>query len=171
MLGAILNSVGYTDLVVAESAQGAFEALGLENGSDRTGIDLILMDFTMPDMDGIAALHRIRAAPHLRDIPVIMVTGRVEPENLKKAFEAGAIDYITKPVHEVELQARVRSALKLKYEIDQRKAGEHELVQALKQLETGIVTLARRPCRMVVSERGASNGQVGRILSAAPLPR
>jgi hypothetical protein len=42
MLGAILNSVGYTDLVVAESAQGAFEALGLENGSDRTGIDLIL---------------------------------------------------------------------------------------------------------------------------------
>ncbi len=136
MLGAILNSVGYTDVVVAESAQAAFEALGLDNGSGRSGIDLILMDLTMPGMDGIAAMHRIRAASHLKDLPVIMVTGRVEPEYLKRAFEAGAIDYITKPVHEVELHARVRSALKLKYEIDQRKAREHELVQTLKQLET-----------------------------------
>lgn len=136
MLGAILNSGGYTDVVVADSAQAAFEALGLDSGSGRTGIDLILMDFTMPDMDGIAALNRIRAVSHLRDIPVIMVTGRVEPESLQKAFDAGAIDYITKPVHEVELLARVRSALKLKYEIDQRKAREYELVQALKQLET-----------------------------------
>jgi diguanylate cyclase (GGDEF)-like protein len=136
MLGAILNSVGYTDVVVAESAQAAFEALGLDNNPGRTGIDLILMDLTMPGMDGIAALHRIQAISHLRDIPVIMVTGRVEPESLRMAFEAGAIDYITKPVHEVELLARVRSALKLKFEIDQRKAREHELVQALKQLET-----------------------------------
>jgi len=136
MLGAILNSVGYTDILVAESAQGAFEALGLDNGAYTTGIDLILMDLTMPGMDGIAALHVIRAASHLRDIPVIMVTGRIEPEYLQKAFEAGAIDYITKPVHEVELLARVRSALKLKHEIDQRKAREHELVQTLKQLET-----------------------------------
>jgi diguanylate cyclase (GGDEF)-like protein len=136
MLGAILNSVGYTDVLVADSAQEAFEALGMDSGSGRTGIDLILMDLTMPDMDGIAALDRIRAVSHLRDIPVIMVTGRIEPENLKKAFEAGAIDYITKPVHEVELLARVRSALKLKYEMDQRKARERELVQALKQLET-----------------------------------
>jgi diguanylate cyclase (GGDEF)-like protein len=136
MLGAILNSVGYSDIVVADSAQAAFESLGLDSGSYATGIDLILMDITMPDMDGIAAMRRIQAVPNLRDIPVIMVTGRVEPENLKTAFDAGAIDYITKPVHEVELLARVRSALKLKYEIDQRKAREHELVQALKQLET-----------------------------------
>jgi diguanylate cyclase (GGDEF)-like protein len=136
MLGALLNSVGYGDIVMAESAQDAFNALGMENGAHRTGIDLILMDITMPDMDGITAMRRIQAVPSLRDIPVIMVTGRVEPENLKTAFEAGAIDYITKPVHEVEMLARVRSALKLKYEIDQRKAREHELVQALKQLET-----------------------------------
>ena len=136
MLGAILNSVGYADIVVVDSAQAAFESLGLGGDSYAAGIDLILMDITMPDIDGIAAMRHIQAVPALRDIPVIMVTGRVDPEQLKAAFDAGAIDYITKPVHEVELLARVRSALKLKYEIDQRKAREHELVQALKQLET-----------------------------------
>jgi diguanylate cyclase (GGDEF)-like protein len=136
MLGAILNSVGYPDVVVAESAQAAFDALGLDSPSYKTGIELILMDITMPEIDGIAAMRRIHAVPQLMDIPVIMVTGRVEPENLKTAFDAGATDYITKPVHEIELLARVRSALKLKHAIDQRKGREHELVKALKQLET-----------------------------------
>jgi diguanylate cyclase (GGDEF)-like protein len=101
------------------------------------------MDLTMPEIDGITAIRHIRAVPALRDIPIIVVTGRVEPENLKKAFDAGAMDYITKPMHEVELFARVRSALKLKQEIDQRKAREHELVQTMKQLETANQLLQR----------------------------
>lgn len=64
-----------------------------------------------------------------------MVTASVEVSNLESAFEAGATDYIVKPPHQVELLARVRASLRLKYETDQRKAREVELRQALASLD------------------------------------
>jgi diguanylate cyclase (GGDEF)-like protein len=136
VLTALLNAAGYPDVRAADSVGSAFALLGVDTVAPAAGeIDLILMDITMPEVDGIAAIRQIRATAALRDMPIIVVTGRVEPENLKMAFEAGAMDYITKPLHEIELVARVKSALKLKDEMDQRKARERELVQVLQQLE------------------------------------
>ena len=79
---------------------------------------MILMDLTMPEMDGIDACRRIKASPRLHDIPIIVVTAREELNFLEDAFAAGVTDFITKSVKQVELLTRVRSALTLKHEID-----------------------------------------------------
>ena len=70
-----------------------------------------------------------------RDIPVIMVSGTEDLGSLSAAFDAGALDYLTKPPNRVELLARVRSALRLKSETDRRKARELDLVALTRQLE------------------------------------
>jgi CheY-like chemotaxis protein len=129
LLTSLLRSGGYMDLVQADSAQAAFDRLGLDAGGDPAPVDLILMDISMPDMDGIAACRRIKAAAHLADIPILMVTASTEADDLERAFAAGALDFITKPLNKTELLARVRSALRLKSEIDRRKAVERELAE------------------------------------------
>lgn len=131
MLEAMLNAGGFSDEVLtAASAHEALKHLGVEDpGGNVTGVDLILMDITMPEVDGIEACRQIKGMPHLRDIPIIMVTALNEAHNLESAFDAGAADYITKPVNQVELRARVRSALTLKREMDARKLAYIELEQ------------------------------------------
>jgi class 3 adenylate cyclase len=129
-LGTLLATHGYTNILCAASAVEALGQLCTVSPSRQSpGVDLILMDISMPDMDGIAACRRIKALPQLRDIPIIMVTSSDDTGDLQLAFDAGAIDYLIKPPNEVELLARVRSALKLKQEIDQRKAREQELLE------------------------------------------
>ena len=122
LLTAFLKAAGYTEVPAAASAREAFECLGMNDPvGSAAGVDLILMDITMPGMDGVEACRRIKATPCLQDIPIIMVTGHDEAKYLDQAFAAGAMDYITKPVNKSELQARVRSALNLKQEMDRRK--------------------------------------------------
>ena len=106
-----------------------------EAEAEEKRIDLILMDVMMPGMDGMETCQRIKAQDGLRDIPVIMVTVRDDKEALAQAFAMGAIDYIIKPVKEIELLARVRAALRLKRETDRRKARELELVGLTRQLD------------------------------------
>ncbi len=129
LLEKMLSHAGYKALIFAESALEAFDILGLYNNknSQRIDIDLILMDKIMPNIDGIEAFSRIKAKRVFCDIPIIMVTVATEIASLQKAFEAGAHDYITKPPNDIELLARIRAALKLKKEIDQRKANSEEL--------------------------------------------
>jgi signal transduction histidine kinase len=104
----------------------------------RLSVDLVLMDIVMPGMDGIEAVRHLKAMDTLRDIPVIMVTGKNDKEYLMKAFEAGAIDYINKPFDPIDLMARVRSALRLKRETDRRKAKERELEDMNEHLEARV---------------------------------
>jgi DNA-binding response OmpR family regulator len=101
-------------------------------------VDLILMDVLMPDQDGVETCRQIKSRDHLRDIPVIMVTAKNDLSNLKAAFEAGANDYINKPVQSVDLLARVSSALRLKHEMDCRKAREQELRQSTENLQRAL---------------------------------
>lgn len=133
---SILESAGYNDILIA-SAAGEVEMLlqALASRGMSSQVDLIMMDIMMPDIDGIEACRRIKSKELYQDVPVIMVTGKKDVDNLQKAFSAGAHDYITKPPNAVELLARVRSALKLKHETDRRKAREAELLQLKLQLE------------------------------------
>jgi diguanylate cyclase (GGDEF)-like protein len=138
LIKSILKYAGYTELLIANSAIEAFKQLGMDNpASVSTDIDLILMDIVMPEMDGIEACRLIKSFEYLRDVPIIMVTATVQTKDkdLQMAFAAGAIDYIIKPLNKVELLARVSSALRLKREIDHRKAREQELLNAKLQLE------------------------------------
>jgi phosphoserine phosphatase RsbU/P len=127
LLRSILGKAGHSDILITDSAKSAFVLLKLEDKVPPPSIDLILMDVLMPEQDGVAACREIKRHDHLRDIPVIMVTAKSDLSNLRAAFAAGAIDYITKPVNHVELLARVSSALTLKQEMDCRKARELEL--------------------------------------------
>ncbi|MSQ17141.1 MAG: hybrid sensor histidine kinase/response regulator [Dehalococcoidia bacterium] len=144
MLESVLKSAGHSDVLCAGSGEEAFTILGLENPTGNSGrVNSILMDVGMPGVDGFEACRRIKAAPWLKDIPILMVTGLEDPASLEAAFAAGAVDYITKPLNQVELLARVRSALDLKREMDQRKlihvtdleAKNQELQLAYGQLE------------------------------------
>lgn len=123
LIASFLEADGHAgDVLRASSAQEAFDLLTLDDPSNVvTSVDLILMDVSMPDMDGVEACRRIKGVPRLRDIPIIVVTGHDDDACLSDAFKAGAIDYITKPVKKTELQARVRSAWSLKREMDRRK--------------------------------------------------
>ena len=103
LLRAILKQAGHPDLLSAESARMAFSMLDIDGEAPPSGIDLILMDVLMPELDGVEACRLIKGRPHLCDIPIIMVTANNDRSNLQAAFAAGANDYITKPVHSLEL--------------------------------------------------------------------
>lgn len=140
-LHRILRDAGYTQVLTATGTCQAFERLDLESPAlveGRADVDLILLDIRMPDMDGIEACARIKAVERYQDVPILMVTARDKTTFLKAAFEAGATDYISKPVDKVELLARVRSALKLKHEMDFRKHWEEELVKTIEVLDQGL---------------------------------
>jgi phosphoserine phosphatase RsbU/P len=130
----MLKRAGYDDFRIAYSANEMFELL--ENQSDRnatsaTPIDLILLDLMMPAMDGIEACRRLQANVQYKDIPVIMVTAIGDSRKLAEALDAGAIDFVTKPINKTELLARIRSALKLKSELDWHKERDARMRQEL----------------------------------------
>ncbi len=131
----ILNQAGFTDVICVRSAEKAFDLLNLDNPDKGSDIDLILMDVVMPQVDGIEACRQIKSREHLQDIPLIMMTAMADKEILENAFNAGAMDYITKMTDRVVFLARVRSALSLKKERDKRKAREKELIAATRLLE------------------------------------
>jgi phosphoserine phosphatase RsbU/P len=127
---AMLAAAGYEHVSTAGSAADAYRLLGIgEPATQPSAVDLILLDIMMPEIDGIEACARIRSDPRYSSVPIIMVTSLGDTDSLANAFVAGATDYITKPVNRVELLARVRSALKLKAELDRRQARELELMQ------------------------------------------
>ena len=95
-------------VLLAESGAAAREVLA------RTIPDLILLDVMMPGEDGFTVCAALRAAPAWRDIPVIFLTAIDAAEQKVRAFAAGAVDYVTKPVHVPELVARVRVQLDLR---------------------------------------------------------
>lgn len=76
--------------------------------------DLILLDVMMPGIDGFETCQRMKSLNDLRDIPIIFVTGRVEVNDIVRAFSLGAVDYVTKPIRHEELCARVRTHLQLR---------------------------------------------------------
>jgi len=138
LLRSILGKAGHSDILTADSAKSAFATLRLEDQVVPSSVDLILMDILMPEQDGVEACREIKRRDHLRDIPIIMVTANTDHSNLQAAFSAGAVDYITKPVNNIELLARVSSALTLKQAMDCRKARELELRRSNEALQKAL---------------------------------
>jgi|GEM_PF-1334298 len=119
---------GSRTILEAANGEQALEVLARETQDDgRVAVDLVILDRIMPGLGGIEILARIKADPILRDIPVIMITVSDDEDSLTRAFNAGALDYVKKPVSMAELAVRVAAALRLKRETDERKAREREL--------------------------------------------
>jgi len=102
-----LGGAGYR-LMVAEDGE---EALAQ---TVQTQPDLILLDVMMPGIDGFETCRRLKARPKTRDIPVLFMTALHETADKVKAFAAGGVDYITKPIEHEEALARVRTHLTLR---------------------------------------------------------
>ena len=138
LLRSILSKAGHADLLSADSAKAAARVLNLSGDSASQKIDLILMDVLMPEQDGVETCRQIKRCAHLEDVPVIMVTAKSDLSNLREAFAAGAMDFISKPVNSIELVARVSSALLLKQEMDRRKNRELELRRSNEELQKAL---------------------------------
>lgn len=130
-LKAMLEEAGYYGIKLFDNIG---EAIQLFQFGDCSNIKLILLDIQMPEINGIEAVKIIKANDYTKDIPIIMVTAQDEEENIEKAFEAGALDYISKPIKKYELRARVKSVLNLVEERDKRIQKELELEKVNKKL-------------------------------------
>jgi DNA-binding response OmpR family regulator len=101
-----LENEGYEVITAYEGKSGV-------NKSISEQPDLILLDIMMPDITGLEVCKKLVINEETAHIPIILVTAKIEAEDIKEGLEAGAFDYIKKPFNRVELLARVKSALKL----------------------------------------------------------
>jgi two-component system cell cycle response regulator len=137
-------SAEYFDVVTAMSGK---EALAM---CERAECDLVLLDVMMPDMDGFEVCRRLKGNPVTHHIPVVMVTALDQPSDKVRGLEAGADDFLTKPIPELVLIARVRSLARLKTVTDELR------MRVLTSREIGI----EAPERAAV----ADTGRDGRVL-------
>jgi formate hydrogenlyase transcriptional activator len=123
-MGALLECLRRDGLrvLVAQDGQGAFERAAYARP------DLILLDVMMPDIDGFETCRRLKADPATADTPVIFLTALTDTHQKLEGFEAGAVDYLTKPFQWEEVLARVRTHLRLR-------TCERELTAANRSLE------------------------------------
>src|SRR6202049_3701433 len=106
-------SAEYFDVMTAVSGQ---EALII---CERAECDVVLLDVMMPDMDGFEVCRRLKSGIGTHHIPVVMVTALDQPSDRVKGLESGADDFLTKPVSDIALIARVRSLVRLKMITDE----------------------------------------------------
>jgi two-component system, cell cycle response regulator len=137
-------SAEYFDVSTAFS--GA-EALAM---CERAECDIVLLDVMMPDMDGFEVCRKLKSNPATHHIPVVMVTALDQPSDRVRGLEAGADDFLTKPVTDVALVSRVRSLARLKMVTDELR------MRAVTSKEIGI----QSPERAAVAE----TGRHGRVL-------
>jgi two-component system cell cycle response regulator len=97
-----------------------FDVLTAENGYEcldivsKASVDVILLDIMMPGMDGFEVCERLKSNPKTSHIPVVMVTALDQPADRVRGLRAGADDFLTKPVNDMQLMARVKSLVRLK---------------------------------------------------------
>ncbi|MCJ8508375.1 PleD family two-component system response regulator [Rhizobium lemnae] len=98
----------YFDVLTAENGFKALEIVA------NTNVDVILLDIMMPGMDGFEVCERLKANPKTMHIPVVIVTALDQPADRVRGLKAGADDFLTKPVNDLQLVARVKSLVRLK---------------------------------------------------------
>ena len=126
----------YFDVVEATNGVEAIEIC------QSQAIDLVLLDIMMPEMDGFETCHRLKMDPKTQHIPVVMVTALDQPSDKVRGLEAGADDFLTKPVDDVQLMARVKSLARLKNLMDELRSraitGQSIAIEDMVDMTAGI---------------------------------
>jgi two-component system cell cycle response regulator len=154
-------SAEYFDVATAMNGK---EALAM---CERAECDLVLLDVMMPDMDGFEVCRRLKTNPATHHIPVVMVTALDQPSDRVRGLEAGADDFLTKPIPDVALIARVRSLARLKMVTDELR------MRAVTSREIGIQSPEREAVAdagrggrvLIVDDRQSSNERMAGILA------
>lgn len=128
LLEEMLRRHGYRVLVATDGN----EALGL---LERQPVDLALLDVMMPRLSGFAVCRKAKARPQTRLTPIVLVTGLGRVEDRIRGIEAGADDFLNKPLHKEELLARVRSLVRLKHHTDELECAESVLCTLAESIE------------------------------------
>jgi two-component system cell cycle response regulator len=140
----------YFDVVTANSGPEALERIHAQHP------DIVLLDVMMPGMDGFEVCEKIRADPAIMHIPVVMVTALSDASDRVRGLEAGADDFLTKPVNDVALFARVRSLVRLKMMTDEWRLRESTSGQLGMLVSTDSVhTQTAEAARVLVVEDSA----------------
>jgi PAS domain S-box-containing protein len=108
LVASVLKEKNYR-VIFAQSGKKALELV------EKHQVDLILLDIMMPEMDGFEVAQRLKGSELYSEIPIIFLTAFTDSENIKKGFEVGAQDYVTKPFNAPELLSRVRTHLELHF--------------------------------------------------------
>lgn len=131
---SIFKNGGYDELETALTREEAVIKLSLDD-RDQPAYrpDLIVWDVSV-DRSSLELCKKIKDMHNYCDVPIIVLSNSSTPEEFQTAFTYGVTDYVEKPMRTYELLTRVRSALKMKFEIDRRKSRERELVESTRQL-------------------------------------
>lgn len=152
-----------------------FEVLTASNGREALEIcesgrvDVVLLDVMMPDMDGFETCRRLKADPATAHIPVVMVTALDQAADRVRGLEAGADDFLTKPVNDLQLMTRVKSLVRLKMLTDElrlrasttRNIGLGELLSRRDAVDEVL------PKVLLIDERQSTADQVAKMLRSA----
>jgi two-component system, cell cycle response regulator len=150
----------YFEVLTATSGPDALETC--ENGK----VDVVLLDVMMPDMDGFEVCRRLKSEPATAHIPVIMITALDQVSDRIRGLEAGADDFLTKPVNDLQLMTRVKSLVRLKMLTDElrlrasttRNMGIEELLS--RKLPSEELT----PKVLLIDEQPSSGQRIARML-------
>src|SRR6201990_3581760 len=147
-------SAEYFDVITAMCGRDALAIC------EKAECDIVLLDVMMPDMDGFEVCRRIKASRKTHHLPVVMVTALDAPSDRVKGLDAGADDFLTKPVSDVALIARVRSLSRLKMMTDElrmRAVTSREI--GIQDQEIQAIAEVGRPGRVLIVDDRVSSAE------------
>jgi two-component system cell cycle response regulator len=159
LLEAKLSSE-YYDVLTATSGEEALQKVAQDSP------DIILLDVMMPGMDGFEVCRRIKTNPAYAHIPVVMVTALTDNTDKVRGLEAGADDFLSKPVNDTALMARVRSLVRLKMTVDEWRARENTANQL--GISEGGVSVMNEPVEearvLIVDDQTFESDKIAEVL-------
>lgn len=150
-----------------------FDVLTATNGPDAIAMcekamcDIVLLDVMMPEMDGFEVCRRLKSHISTAHLPIVMVTALDQPADRVRGLEAGADDFVTKPIDEMQLIARVRSLSRLKVVIDElrNRANTTVALGMIAPFATPSAEDGRRGRLLIVDDRKSSSERILQALS------
>ena len=150
--------------ILEHTLKGMYEITCAASGREALEIvaecepDLIILDVMMPEMDGFETCLKLKEIPALKDVPVIFLTALLDEVDETRAFDSGAVDYISKPIKPLVVRRRVATHLALKQKTDQLELSNAELATALARVKvlSGLIPICMY-CKKIRDDAGYWN--------------